>query len=239
MRKIAHIVGARPQFIKLAPLSKALQAHFNQVIIHTGQHYDEAMSGSFFKELQIEPPKYNLGVGSLSPCRQIAQMLIGLEDIFLQEKPDCVIVYGDTNSTAAASIAAVKSGIKLAHIEAGLREFNKYIPEESNKLITDILADYYFCPTDTAVDILRSMGITENVFNVGDVMIDIIASSMPEIEANTAILSKLGITPGDYAFMTCHRAANTDVPDNLKAILSAASMFREKVVFPVHPVPGR
>ncbi|MEY4877038.1 MAG: hypothetical protein RL708_2187 [Bacteroidota bacterium] len=235
-KKIISVVGARPQFIKLAPLSKAIRKEFDEIIIHTGQHYDAGMSGNIFKELGIPDPNYNLGIGSDTPCRQIARMLIEMEDIFLKEKPDCVIVFGDTNSTAAASIAAIKTKSKLAHIEAGLREFNKHIPEESNKLITDILSDFYFCPTPKAIDILKSMGITQHVYNVGDVMIDIIEQNIPAIEANQhSIFEKYGIKKKEFVFMTCHRASNTDDVSNLRNILEAIQSFKEMVIFPIHP----
>jgi UDP-N-acetylglucosamine 2-epimerase len=235
-KKIISVVGARPQFIKLAPLSRAIRKEFDEIIIHTGQHYDEGMSDIFFKELGIPTPDYNLGIGSNLPCKQIALMLIELEEIFLKEKPDCVIVFGDTNSTAAASIAAIKTKSKLAHIEAGLREFNKYIPEESNKLITDILSDFYFCPTPKAIEILKSMGLTQHAYNVGDVMIDIIEQNIPVIEANQeAIYKRFDIKHKEYCFMTCHRASNTDDVDNLKNILEAIQSFSEKVIFPIHP----
>lgn len=184
MKKVITVVGARPQFIKLAALSKLLRPHFKEIIIHTGQHYDYEMSKSFFDELEIPDVDYNLEVGSGPAGYQIGTMLIKLEEIFIKEKPDCVIVFGDTNSTSAAAIAAVKNKIKLGHVEAGLREFNKYIPEESNKLITDILSDFYFCPTPTAIDILKSMGITEGVYNIGDVMIDIILLNWEKILNN-------------------------------------------------------
>jgi UDP-N-acetylglucosamine 2-epimerase len=235
LKKILSVVGARPQFIKLAPLSTEVRKEFREIIVHTGQHYDAQMSDVFFEELNIPRPDYNLAVGSDSACRQIAAMLTGLEEIFMKEKPDCVIVFGDTNSTAAASIAAVKCGFKLAHVEAGLREFNKHIPEETNKLITDILSDFYFCPTETAVQILKSMGIEEGVYNVGDVMIDVIHQKSDEIKLNKKILDQFSVSPGEYVFMTCHRANNTDNVDNLIQILRAANQFKEKVIFPIHP----
>jgi len=235
MKKIISVIGARPQFIKCAALSPALRKHFKEVIVHTGQHYDENMSGSFFRELDIPFPDYNLEVGSDTPGRQIGNMMIRFEEVVEKEKPDLVIVFGDTNSTAAASIVAVKHGIKLAHVEAGLREFNKYIPEESNKLITDILTDFYFCPTDTAVNILKSMGINEDVYNVGDVMIDIIEKFRSQIENNINILNNLNVEKGKYVFVTCHRAANTDNIENLRAILSALGRINKKIIFPLHP----
>lgn len=235
MKKVICVVGARPQFIKLAPLSKALRKSFNEVIVHTGQHYDYEMSKSFFDELGIPTPDYNLEVGSGKSGWQIGTMLIKLEEIFLKENPDAVIVFGDTNSTAAAAIAAVKNNIKLAHVEAGLREFDKSIPEETNKLITDILCDYYLCPTPTAISILKDMGIEKGVYNVGDVMIDIIEQNLQKIKDNKEILKKNGIKEKEYVFLTCHRAANTDNVDNLKQILSSLSKIKETIIFPIHP----
>jgi len=228
-------VGARPQFIKCAPLSKQLKNYFDEIIVHTGQHYDDSLSASFFTELGIEPPKYNLQVGSGSATWQIAIIMMKLDEVFEIEKPDCVVVFGDTNSTAAAAIVAAKHKIKIAHIEAGLREFDKTIPEETNKLITDILCDYYFCPTNTAVDILKSMGITKDVFNVGDVMIDIIFKNYDKIKANESIFFDLNITKKNYILFTCHRASNTDNAANLEQILSAINVIDETVVFPMHP----
>ena len=235
MKKIISIVGARPQFIKCAALSKHIRKCFNEIIIHTGQHYDYELSKSFFDELGIPEPDYNLEIGSGKPAWQIANMMIKLEEIFEKEKPDCVIVFGDTNSTAAATIAAVKNNIKVAHVEAGLREFDKSIPEETNKLITDALCDFYFCPTPTAVSILKSMGITEHVYNVGDVMIDIIEENIERIKSDKSVLSKYDVVEKEYAFVTCHRAANTDNVENLKQILIALNKIKLNLIFTLHP----
>ena len=235
MKKVISIVGARPQFIKCAALSKELRKYFTELIIHTGQHYDYSMSASFFKELGIPEPNYNLEIGSGKPAWQIASMMIKLEEIFEFEKPDCVIVFGDTNSTAAATIAAVKNNIKVAHIEAGLREFDKSIPEETNKLITDILCDYYFCPTPTAVEILKGMGIINNVYNFGDVMIDIIYNNYEKIKNNIEILNRFSLVKNNYVLVTCHRASNTDNIANLSEILNAINQLDERIIFPLHP----
>lgn len=235
MKKVITVVGARPQFIKLAALSKALKPYFNEIIIHTGQHYDYEMSKSFFDELDIPMPDYNLEIGSGTAGFQIGNMLIKMEEIFIKEIPDCVIVFGDTNSTAAAAIAAAKNNIKLAHVEAGLREFNKQIPEETNKLITDILSDYYFCPTYSATQILKNMGIQEKVYNVGDVMIDIILSNFDKIIENKKPFIKFNIKPKNYVLLTCHRAINTDVKENLCQILESLAFIKDKIIFPIHP----
>jgi UDP-N-acetylglucosamine 2-epimerase len=236
MLKLLSVVGARPQFIKVAPLSKVFNENkVHHDIVHTGQHYDYAMSKAFFDELEIPEPKYNLEIGSGSPGYQIGTMLIKLEEIFLNEKPDFILVYGDTNSTAAAAIAAAKCNIKFGHVEAGVREFNKLIPEETNKLITDILADYYFCPSETGINNLKDMGIVQNVFNVGDVMIDLIFQNMGKITNNLHVLEKYKVEKRKYVFVTCHRATNTDNLDNLKEILSAISEINVPVIFPIHP----
>jgi len=235
MKKILTIVGARPQFIKLAALSPVLRKYFSETIVHTGQHYDYKMSQAFFKELQIPEPDHNLEVGSDSACRQIASILVGLDDILSKERFDVVVVFGDTNSTAAGAIAAAKHQIPLAHIEAGLREFNKHVPEESNKLVTDILSDFYFAPTDTGVSILASMGIRDHVYNVGDVMIDLDFKYYDQIVGNKKLLAKHSLTSKGYFFATTHRAANTDDPDRLRQILEAFSEVGKPVVFPIHP----
>jgi UDP-N-acetylglucosamine 2-epimerase len=235
VKKILTIVGARPQFIKCAALSPVLRKEFKEVIVHTGQHYDYQMSHSFFDELAIPEPEYNLQVGSASACVQIAQILIKLDEVLANEKPDLIIVFGDTNSTAAGAIAAAKHQIKLAHVEAGLREFNKAIPEESNKLITDALSDYYFCPTDYGVEILHNAGVTDHVYNIGDVMIDLNYRYQDFISSNTAILEKYNLKPKDFYLLTCHRASNTDDPKRLKSILEAINDLDKKVVFPIHP----
>ncbi|MBL7074889.1 UDP-N-acetylglucosamine 2-epimerase (non-hydrolyzing) [candidate division KSB1 bacterium] len=232
---VASIVGARPQFIKCAAVSKEIREHFHEILIHTGQHYDYEMSKSFFNELKISQPDYNLGIGSGLQCWQIGMMMIKLEEIILDKKPDLIIVYGDANSTAAASIVAAKSNIPLAHIEAGLREFKKNIPEEINKLITDILSDFYFCPTETAVSNLKNMGIEKNVFKVGDVTLDIIYNNLKRIEENKSVLKKYNLEEKDYYFMTCHRASNTNNIEHLKQILSVLKDIDGQIIFPLHP----
>jgi UDP-N-acetylglucosamine 2-epimerase len=235
VKKVITVVGARPQFIKLAALSPHLRKYFLEVIVHTGQHYDNDLSEKFFNELDIPIPDYNLDIGSGTPGFQIGNMIIKLEEVFLKEKPSCIIVFGDTNSTAAAAIVAAKLNIKLAHIEAGLREFDKSIPEETNKLITDILTDFYFCPTITGVEILKSMGITTNVYNVGDVMIDLIEQNRLKIENEKHILTELNLNVKDYVLVTFHRASNTDNVENLKEILNALNSIKNKIIFPIHP----
>ena len=234
--KILTAVGARPQFIKLAALSKILRKNgINEIIVHTGQHYDENMNDLFFKELEIPEPDYNLGIGSGNHGEQTGRMLIEIEKIILKENPDLVIVYGDTNSTLAGALSASKLHIKLAHVEAGLRSFNKRMPEEINRVLTDHVSDILFCPTQTAVENLKNEGITKGVYLVGDVMFDALIhfSKISEIKSN--ILESLNIKPKEYYLATIHRAENTDNYERLKNILTAFSQMDKIVVFPIHP----
>lgn len=233
--KIIAVVGVRPQFIKHAPVSKELRKVFREVLVHTGQHYDYEMSKSFFDELDIPEPDFNLEIGSGLPCWQIGSIMIELEKIILSEKPVLMIVYGDTNSTAAAAVAAAKNNIPLAHIEAGLREFNKAIPEEVNKLLTDSVTDYYFSPTETGVENLKKAGITENVYNVGDVGIDVVFNALDRIERNVQVLKRFNLRRKEYYFVTCHRASNIDKVSNLIEILSTFKEIEGDIIFPIHP----
>jgi UDP-N-acetylglucosamine 2-epimerase len=234
--KILTVVGARPQFIKLAPLSKILRENgINEIIVHTGQHYDENMNDLFFKELEIPEPDYNLGIGSGNHGEQTGRMLIEIEKIILKENPDLVIVYGDTNSTLAGALAASKLHIKLAHVEAGLRSFNKRMPEEINRVLTDHVSDILFCPTQTAVENLKNEGITKGVYLVGDVMFDALLHFSKISDMKSNILERLNIKPKEYYLATIHRAENTDNYERLKNILTAFSKMDEIVVFPIHP----
>jgi UDP-N-acetylglucosamine 2-epimerase len=234
--KILTVVGARPQFIKLAPLSKILRENgINEIIVHTGQHYDENMNDLFFKELEIPEPDYNLGIGSGSHGEQTGRMLIEIEKIILKENPDLVIVYGDTNSTLAGALAASKLHIKLAHVEAGLRSFNKRMPEEINRVLTDHVSDILFCPTQTAVENLKNEGITNGVYLVGDLMFDALLHFSKISDMKSNILERLNIKPKEYYLATIHRAENTDNYERLKNILTAFSKLDEMVVFPIHP----
>jgi UDP-N-acetylglucosamine 2-epimerase len=237
--KIVTVVGARPQFIKAAPLSRALRENaVSEVLLHTGQHYDEQMSSAFFRELELPSPDYNLGIGSSSHGEQTGAMLKGIEQILAAERPAWVVVYGDTNSTLAGALAAVKLGIPVAHVEAGLRSFNRSMPEEINRTITDHVSSLLFCPTATAVKNLRAEGITAGVHLVGDIMYDSLRANLGLAERRSDILACLDLRPKGYLLATVHRAENTDDPTTLVRILGALGELARAghtVVFPMHP----
>jgi len=238
--KIVSIVGARPQFIKAAPVSRALRATpgIREVLVHTGQHYDYGMSDVFFDELHIPVPDYNLGVGSGSHGRQTGQILIRVEEVLLAEQPDWVLVYGDTNSTLAGALAAVKLHLPLAHVEAGLRSFNRDMPEEHNRVLTDHAADLLLCPTQTAVDHLAREGVTRGVHLVGDVMYDAVLYNAALAAERSGVLDRLSLPAGGYVLATIHRPHNTEDPARLAAILRALEQVGAAggpVVLPAHP----
>ena len=233
--KIVSVVGARPEFIQVAPVSRALRERHQEILVHTGQHYDYLMSQAFFDELGIPAPDYNLEVGSGSHGRQTAEILVRLEEVLLQERPDLVIVRGDTNSTLGGALAASKLHIPTAHIEAGERSFDRRMPEEINRLVADCLADVHFCASRTAVKRLAVEGITVSVYWVGDVMLDAMLQNRPIARRKSRILERLGLEPGRYGLVTVHRAGNTDDPARLRQIVTALNRVPETVVFPVHP----
>jgi UDP-N-acetylglucosamine 2-epimerase len=233
--KIISVVGARPEFIQASPVSRALREHYREILVHTGQHYDYLMSQTFFDELGIPAPDYNLEVGSGSHAAQTAEILIRFDEVVRKEKPDLVIVRGDTNSTLAGALVASKLHIPTVHIEAGERSFDRSMPEEINRLVADRLSSAYFCVSHTAVKQLAREGITENVFWAGDVMFDANLTNRPLARQKSTILSQLGLAPGSFGLVTVHRAANTDDPARLANIVTALSRVGETVVFPVHP----
>jgi len=232
--KIVSIVGARPNFIKLAPVSKELRKEFDEIIVHTGQHYDYEMNKLFFDELGIPEPDYHLGVGSGSQGYQTGEMLKRTEEVLTKEKPDMVLVFGDTNSTLAGALAAVKLHIKAAHIEAGLRSRDKKMPEEINRVLTDHCSDLLFCPTETAVKNLKNEGIAKGVYLTGDVMVDALQENIKIAEKKSKILDVLNLNPEEYYLATVHRAENTDDFSRLKSIVDAFCEIRH-IVFPCHP----
>ena len=269
MPSIVTIIGARPQFIKAATVSRAVPLYnekkghgdkLKEVMIHTGQHYDDAMSKIFFDELQIPKPEYNLGIGSDSHARQTGKMLSGIEEILLKEKPDMVLTYGDTNSTLAGTLAASKLQILSAHVEAGLRSYNRRMPEEVNRVLADEISNLLFCPTETALENLRREGIVSNqskdiqtldfndqwVVNVGDVMYDSILYNKNLAAERSDILLELGLLDArpdrdhvlNYCVATVHRPENTDNPKKLSNILEGLNDIASKgmrVLFPIHP----
>lgn len=256
--KVLTIVGARPQFIKAAPVSRELRKENKEILVHTGQHYDDNMSAVFFDELNIPKPDYNLGVGSASHGKQTANMLVSIEELILDEEPDWVIVYGDTNSTIAGSLAASKLHIPIMHIEAGLRSYNKKMPEEVNRILTDNISTILSCPTKTAVKNLVNEGfnnVHENgellededdkklqfntntplVINTGDVMYDAVLYNKKLAENKSDILNELNLKSADYYLATVHRAENTDNKNHLKNIFDKFIELPKKVILPIHP----
>lgn len=235
MKKILTVIGARPQFIKAVIVSKELLHRYEEVVLHTGQHYDENMSGIFFRELGLRDPDINLGIGGGSHSEQTAGMLIGIEKAINAVQPDMVLVYGDTNSTLAGSLAGAKSGVPVVHIEAGLRSFNRGMPEEINRVITDHISSILFCPTDQSVANLANEGITNQVHLVGDVMFDTFKWMGDFTSKDSSLFTRLSASPREYSLLTIHRAENTDTPERLYRILNAINRVEGKVIFPVHP----
>ena len=262
--KLITVIGARPQFIKAAAVSRAIATHnqspgvspITELIIHTGQHYDHNMSRVFFQELNIPEPNLNLDVGSGAHGEQTGQMLAKLEKVFIEERPDYVLVYGDTNSTLAGALAASKLHLPVAHVEAGLRSFNRRMPEEINRVIADHLSTILFCPTQTAVDNLKNEGISHNPLPIthnpspltphldrvvtlpGDVMYDSVLYNSGLAENRSHILEGLDLKPKKYALATIHRAENTDDPERLKAVFAALNSIGQnglRVILPLHP----
>jgi UDP-GlcNAc3NAcA epimerase len=236
--KIISIVGARPQFIKAALISRKLREKgIKEILLHTGQHYDFNMSDIFFSELRLPKPDYYLEIGSGNHGEQTGKMLIEIEKVLIKEKPDIVIVYGDTNSTLAGALAASKLHIPVAHVEAGLRSYNKKMPEEINRVLTDHISTWLFAPSQTAVKNLEKEGITKNVYNVGDVMFDIALESIKKVNEEQ-VLNKYNVKPKKFILATIHRAENTDNKENLLNIWQALNEIANKgykILFPLHP----
>lgn len=232
--KILSVVGARPQFVKLAPIAHALEGRANHFIVHTGQHYDELMSDVFFRDLRIPTPDVNLDVGSGPHGAQTAAMLAGLEEVLESQRPDWVLVYGDTNSTLAAAIAAVKLHLPVAHLEAGLRSFNRRMPEEHNRVLTDHASDLLLAPTTVAMSHLKVEGLEHRSLLVGDVMTDVLYSVRDRI-AHERELTPFDMDPGSYYVATIHRPDNTDNPARLAGILRALADLPKPVVLLAHP----
>lgn len=241
MTKIVAIVGARPQFIKAAAISRAFAGRadegLQEVLVHTGQHYDENMSKVFFDELDIPRPAYNLEIGGGSHGAMTGRMLEAIEKVLLLERPQWVLIYGDTNSTLAGALAAAKLHIPVAHVEAGLRSFNMLMPEEINRILSDRISSLLFCPTRASVENLEAEGITRGVHEVGDVMYDVCLFYKEQARQKSAILQQLELTEDGFVLATCHRAENTDNPERLANIIDALAALAKRmpVVWPLHP----
>ncbi|MGN6298379.1 MAG: non-hydrolyzing UDP-N-acetylglucosamine 2-epimerase [Ginsengibacter sp.] len=233
--KIFSIVGARPQFIKLAPLSSALVGRHEEIIVHTGQHYDYAMSEKIFIDLEIREPDIHLEINGIGPTAQITQMMLMLESAMLKFKPDLVIVFGDTNSTFAGATIAAKLNIPIVHIEAGLRSYNRSMPEEINRIVTDHVSQYLFAPTQTAVDILCKEGLGEKTSFTGDIMVDTMQNNLKIALKKSMVLKDLKLEGTKFNLLTLHRNYNVDDPKVLSHLLSEMSKLDEKIIFPVHP----
>lgn len=241
--KIVTIVGARPQFIKAAAVSRVIRKENQEILVHTGQHYDKNMSDIFFQELHIPRPDINLGVGSGTHAKQTAEMMVGIEDVLIKENPDYLMVYGDTNSTLAGALAASKLNIPIIHVEAGLRSFNRRMPEEQNRVLTDHVSTFLLCPTDSAVENLKKEGIEKGVYNIGDVMCDAVLyySSLMEEKGREYYLDRVRSLyepisdVKEWYLATIHRAENTDSCEKIENILASFEQLDAKVLFPVHP----
>ena len=236
--KLLHVVGARPNFPKLAPVHRAARAAgLEQLVVHTGQHYDESLSSGFFRDLGIPAPDINLEVGSASHAVQAARVMIGLEPVLQEHRPDWLVVYGDVNSTMAAAIVAAKLGVKVAHVEAGLRSYDRTMPEEINRMVTDRLADLLLTPSRDASQTLRDEGEPEEeIAFVGNVMIDTLFYSL-ETAKKSGFRQRLGVDEGEAVAVTLHRPSNVDVPERLRAIVRALAQIasERRVIFPMHP----
>jgi UDP-N-acetylglucosamine 2-epimerase len=232
--KVVSVVGNRPQFVKAAPLCRALRARGEEILVHSGQHYDPELADLFFDELSIPPPDHALGVGPGSPLEQTAAIMLRLEGLLSVEKPDMVLAYGDTTTTIATALAASKLGMPLAHVEAGLRSFDRAMPEEQNRVVTDHLSALLLCPTGTAVANLAGEGITEGVHQVGDVMYDACLMFAPLARRREAHRA-WEVEPGEYLLVTVHRAAATDTRAALEDLVAVMEALERPAVFPVHP----
>jgi UDP-GlcNAc3NAcA epimerase len=233
--RILTVVGNRPQFIKAAALSGPLREHHEELLVHTGQHYDDTLSRVFFTELGLERPDRELGIGGASNTTQTASMLAALEPLLVELAPDAVLVYGDTNSTLAGALVAAQARIPVVHVEAGMRSFDRSMPEELNRVLTDHLGELLLCSSETAVENLRAESLGDRAELVGDVMVDIALRQQPAARANSEVLASYGLHAGAYLLLSAHRAGNVDDPERLRALVELIEALPAPVLFPVHP----
>lgn len=238
MKKLVFVFGTRPEIIKLSELIRiAKNSHsFDVVLVHTGQHYSDSMSDIFIEELSLPSPAYNLGAGSGSHAEQLSKMLVELEKVFLKEKPDTVVVQGDTNSVLAGALVASKLSIKVAHVEAGLRSFDRTMPEEINRILVDHLADFNFAPTKTAVANLKNEGVPDSrIFLVGNTIVEVVSNALQLAGKKSVILKDLSLNKNDYVLLTAHRAENVDNRQRLTSLVNSLSKIKLDIIFPAHP----
>jgi len=239
--KIVTVLGTRPEIIKLAPVIRECERrNVSHTVVHTGQHYSDSLDGVFFEKLDLPSPDYNLGVGSKSHGAQTGEMIIGIEEILLEKEPETVLVQGDTNSVLAGATAADKLETRLGHVEAGLRSFDRDMPEEANRRVADHLSDYLFAPTENAAALLRREGIDESrLFVTGNTVVDAVRQHRSVAEEKSSVLSTLGLDPNEYVLMTAHRAENVDDPESFEGILRGAALVADEfgvpVIYPIHP----
>jgi len=233
--RIFSIVGARPQFIKLAPLSTALAGVHEEIIVHTGQHYDYSMSEKIFIDLGIREPDIHLEINAGSTTSQISQMMMMLDSAMIKFKPDLIIVFGDTNSTFAGAMVAAKLNIPIVHIEAGLRSYNRSMPEEINRIVTDHVSKYLFAPTQTSVNILKNEGLGKSTFFTGDIMVDTMKNNLEIAIKKSSIICQLKLQDKEYNLLTLHRNYNVDDTKILEYVLDELKQLEETIIFPVHP----
>ena len=233
--RVLTVVGNRPQFIKAAAVSGPLRSRAQELLVHTGQHYEDALSGTFFRELGLARPDRQLEISGGSNTSQLARMLSALEPLLEQERPDAVLVYGDTNSTLAGAIAGAQAQLQVVHVEAGMRSYDRSMPEEINRVLCDHLADLLLCPSEAAVENLRAESVVGRTEVVGDVMVDVSLRWQERARQDTAAVSAHGLQPGGYVLLTAHRAGNVDPPERLQKLVELVLAVPEPVLFPVHP----
>jgi UDP-N-acetylglucosamine 2-epimerase (non-hydrolysing)/UDP-GlcNAc3NAcA epimerase len=233
--RVLTVIGNRPQFVKAAAVSRPLRETHEEVLVHTGQHHDDELSTVFVEELGIPRPEIELGISGGTNTSQTARMLAALEPIVADVRPDAVLVYGDTNSTLAGGLVAAQAGIPVAHVEAGMRSFDRRMPEELNRVLVDHLSSLLLCPTPTAVSNLAAERVAGRVEQVGDVMVDVAMAVRPGAAANVAALERFGVRPGEYVLVTAHRAGNVDDPERLRMLVEVLEAVQGDVVLPLHP----